>query len=71
MTKNVTKKILSSVLTASVVLSAGVLNVLADRPDDTTPALTIGESAPLYEQQIEDRADTGNAVTVTKADGSQ
>lgn len=71
MTKNVTKKILSSVLTASVVLSAGVLNVLADRPDDTTPALAIGESAPLYEQQIEDRADTGNAVTVTKADGSQ
>ena len=71
MTKNVTKKILSSVLTASVVLSAGVLNVLADRPDDTTPALAIGESAPLYEQQIEDRADTGNAVTVTKVDGSQ
>lgn len=71
MTKNVTKKILSSVLTASVVLSAGVLNVLADRPDDITPALTIGESAPLYEQQIEDRVDTGNAVTVTKADGSQ
>ena len=60
MTKNVTKKILSSVLTASVVLSAGVLNVLADRPDDTTPALAIGESAPLYEQQIEDRAETAS-----------
>ena len=71
MTKNVTKKILSSALVASVVLSAGVLNVLADRPDGTASTLTIGESVSSYELVLADRADTGDAVTVTKADGGQ